>query len=545
MFLSSTTRDLGPYRSVAEKVIDSLNAEFRGRYSLTAVSMTVETQTGERRTAIEDSRRWVAEADWVVLIVAWNYGFVPESKSDASGESWEPRSVTEWEYWEATKASNPPKKCFVFLAGEKDDGEFKYQPLDVIKENYLRDLDYINSNHTEKLSKFRAALRSGRFDLFKNIDHFQQRLMQTLRRRIEKELRPPVPGEIDLESVLMVTGLLTPVRKCIEVVKLLATLKRIHDRLHTIRQLGIRRWREEVLTTWNDNGKLPIEAERTYLNGQKSVYTCITQIETIFKSLEQRVRNALDSVQIVVTHFDVNEDSIPHSCLDFEKSTDKFARKVQAAFTACNSQMTLEASELGKRHGILSERGAIARDSLALNARERDLLSVELSKSQLLHDRLQLVLAHHDEWQRHHDRFQWVDESRPAERADFRDDQDQFQIAIKPLLDDPQRTSNLVDSAAQLVAKNDAQSYVWSLIIAKVKSNLASLIVQCDRVTYDAMRKSFDDLFFQVDIETLKAVESSESRAVVLEESLTHKEVELSTTYSRINKPAVAGFATT
>lgn len=103
----------------------------------------------------------------------------------------------------------------------------------------------------------------------------------------------------------------------------------------------------------------------------------------------------------------------------------------------------------------------------------------------------------------------------------------------------------MVDSAAQLVEKNEAQRYAWSSIIAKVKSNMATMIDQRSPAAYGAMRKSFDDLFFQVDKETLKAVESSESRAVALEESLIDKEVELSATHSRINKFSLAGFGTT
>lgn len=70
VFLSSTTLDLAYYRVVAHQVIDKLNDEFNGQYSLTGKSMISEPLSGERETEVEVSRGWVAKADWIVLIVA-------------------------------------------------------------------------------------------------------------------------------------------------------------------------------------------------------------------------------------------------------------------------------------------------------------------------------------------------------------------------------------------------------------------------------------------------------------------------------------------
>jgi len=54
------------------------------------------------------------------LIVAWNYGYV------APGEE---RSVTEWEYRQSQEVCQPPKKCFIYLAGESGDDEKAYRAL--------------------------------------------------------------------------------------------------------------------------------------------------------------------------------------------------------------------------------------------------------------------------------------------------------------------------------------------------------------------------------------------------------------------------------
>ena len=366
VFLSSTTSDLMHYRVVAQRVIDTLNDEFNGIFSLTGSSMIsktqdgiTETKDGERCIAITVSRDWVREADWIIFIVGWNYGFVPEVPNGKPLEPWEPCSITEWEYWEATKLSTPPKKCFVFLAGEFGDGpDFEYRALDK-KTEPVNLMSFLTSKYSDKLASFRSTLRGGRFALFKDVEHFKELLTKTLRSKIQKDLSPS--NGLNLESVLMITGLLTPVRIYIDAVTTLATLKRLHDRLHKIRQWGIRRWREEVLARWQEDNEIPVGAELIYLNGKNTVYKMIGEIDGYFKSLEPGLQTLLHSIPRVVTHFDVGDNSVPLRRQAFERSIDLFARRVQAAFTACNWQMMqadlrLRACEKIKKTPLLCHR---------------------------------------------------------------------------------------------------------------------------------------------------------------------------------------------
>ena len=57
-------------------------------------------------------------------------------------------------------------------------------------------------------------------------------------------------------------------------------------------------------------------------------------------------------------------------------------------------------------------------------------------------------------------------------------------------------------------------------LVKKLKEHLDKLIREPGADHYDAMRKHFDDLFFQVDLETLAAVESAEARVRGVEAGL-------------------------
>ena len=521
VFLSSTTSDLAHYRTVAHQVIDALNDEFNGQYSLTGLSMTSETQSGERETAVDVSRRWVAEADWIVLIVAWNYGFVPDGEPGRLRADWEPCSVTEWEFRQATQVSDPPKKCFVFMAGERSDGaEFEYRALDMTKEP-VNLMGFLAADRADKLAAFRKTLRGGRFELFRNVEHFQQRLTQTLRRKIQKDLKPPGPDPAPepgtgIEWLLLFTGLLTPVGSCIASVKTLATLKRLHDRLHRIRQFGIRRWREVVLMRWQGEGEVPAEARAIYFEGLGDVKDLIGEIRGLFGSLAGDMQTSLGSLPRVVDHFSINGSQMPEKRELFEQSTDRFASRVQAAFTACDWQMRLVAAQLASRHQLLVGKGRVAQFSQKLTTPERHLLGDEIDQTVSLHDRLQAVLRQHNDWQRVHDDLQVVDDHRHLES---------FETAIAPVIDAAQETSRLAESAAALV-EGDARRASLNVLIDKVRRNLNSLVAHVDESAYDAMRKAFDDLFFEVDRETLKSVEESEDRSTLLEQSLRGKQAE-------------------
>src|SRR5215204_685330 len=107
--ISSTRADLDQYRREANRILTGIADEKRNRVQVLEVSMESETQSGNREFAVEVSKRWVEESDWLILIVGWNYGTISD-EPDAAG-----LSVTEWEYRHA--CGFPEKKVFAFVAG--------------------------------------------------------------------------------------------------------------------------------------------------------------------------------------------------------------------------------------------------------------------------------------------------------------------------------------------------------------------------------------------------------------------------------------------
>lgn len=507
VFLSSTTSDLASYRKVAHEVIDEINAEFIGRFSLTGSSMLSEPQSGERQTAVKVSRDWVAAADWLVLIVAWNYGFVPPGAKC---------SVTEWEYREAVENSKPPKKCFVFLAGgdEPGDGELAYFPIKGKEDNLMKWKGC--SGHEEELAAFKSRLRGGPHRLFSDIDHFRKLLASTLKRRIERELAARSDGP-NLNRILLLTGLLTPVRQCISTVRTLSTVKELHDRLHRIRQFGISNWREVVLTRWQTEGEASGESKVIFLEGLSEVKDLIGEMRALYASLTQDQQAGMPQIPRVLEHFKDGGGYKLDSRRGFQASIDRFASRVEVAFSACDWQMRQVANLLRSQHQHLSSKARVALGSDRLTADERDLLRDELAQTMALHERLQSVLEQHNEWQRVHDALEVVDQSLARE---------EFEMAIAPVIDARQETAALVAKGQGLV-EDPGRRKSCEELIATVQSTLSLLSKGGNAKAYRAMRKAFDDLFFLVDVEVLTAVRVSGQRAARLESQLLAKEEEL------------------
>lgn len=95
VMISSTRADLMQYREVASDVIKEVAEEREETVQLIEVSMEKEIQSGDREFAVAVSKKWVEKADWVVLIVGWNYGTI-STEDGADG-----LSVTAWEYQHA------------------------------------------------------------------------------------------------------------------------------------------------------------------------------------------------------------------------------------------------------------------------------------------------------------------------------------------------------------------------------------------------------------------------------------------------------------
>jgi hypothetical protein len=174
--ISSTREDLMHYRKCASKLIDKLADEFQGQLSIADVSMEHNPQSGEHEEPAEVSAAWVERADWVVVIVGWNYG----DDSDAQQLS----SYTQQEYACALRLE---RKIFAFLTGEPgSENEYRVGPNE---SSDLKDWRGIqNDQLRERLRLFREQLGRYHVEFFKNLEHFEERLEKTLRNAIREQL---------------------------------------------------------------------------------------------------------------------------------------------------------------------------------------------------------------------------------------------------------------------------------------------------------------------------------------------------------------------
>lgn len=506
IFISSTTKDLQQYRDVAEEVINAVSTSTGGnRFTLKPVSMDIKTQDGERATALEASQNWVRnECDWVVLIVAWNYGYVPDGETC---------SVTESEY-RAAIAEN--KKVFVFIPGEKGDNGKAYRVCD--RESV--DLkDWIDNNpRRPELDTFKAELRKSRLDLFRNLDDFRERLSETLRQAVTEVVFQGIAPTIDQ------LGLLPPLRDVLDEVLRLARLKRLHDTLHQIRQFGIRTWREQLLASWPDDGEPPFEAQIKYLKGAPGIVKLVERISNVVAELPDGVKKGLPKLNRVVAF---SPPAVPEcGKLDFTDATDAFATRVQSVFTDCDGQMRESALRLADFYGKLAETTGQALAKTKIAEKQAAVVRSELERGLQVHARLQQVLLNHTRWQLVHDNFEEIDlkviAAAHADNGSGAGRQRAFLRASEDFIDTGGKPVDELLTALPAVVKSapEARAANCETLAKKLKEHLDDLVREPDTEHYDAMRKHFDDLFFQVDLETLAVVESSEARVRGIETGL-------------------------
>lgn len=506
IFISSTTKDLQQYRDVAGEVINTVSTSTGGnRFTLKPVSMDIKTQDGERATALAASQNWVrSECDWVALIVAWNYGYVPDGESC---------SVTESEY-RAAIAEN--KKVFVFIPGEKSDNEKAYR----VSARETVDLkDWIDNNpRRTELDTFKAELRKSRLDLFRNLDDFRERLAETLRQAVTEEVFQGIAPTIDQ------LGLLPPLRDVLDEVTRLARLKRLHDTLHKIRQFGIRSWREELLAKWPDDGEPPLEAQIKYLKGAPDIVKLVERISNVVAELPDGVKKGLPKLNRVVAF---SPPGVPEcGKLDFTDATDAFATRVQSVFTDCDGQMQKSALRLADFYRKLAETTGQALAKTKIAEKQAAVVRSELESGLQVHARLQQVLRNHTRWQLVHDSFEVIDlKMIAAAHADNGSDAGRKRVFLQASEDFVDTGGKPVDellAALPAVMKSapEARAANCETLAKRLKEHLDDLVREPDIEHYDAMRKHFDDLFFQVDVETLAVVEGSDARVRGIETGL-------------------------
>jgi len=494
VFISSTTRDLAQYRRVATEVINTVTQNYGGNFSLIPIHMDMPLN-GERDTPQLISRSWVEEADWVVLVVAWNYGYVPLDQEF---------SVTEMEYQQAIKSDK--KKCFVFLPGDGGDpDDYRYIGLKSERPNLRKYLDDVDPLSLVSLNSFKDKLRrSSRFKLFTDIDHFREMLASALTLAVMEEIFER------LDETLVALGLRPYIEKCVSQVKSLAKVKKVHDYLHQIRQFGIQQWRENILAAWPETNEPTAKMVADYFRKRETVMGLLRDIAPIALELELDLNIYLRQTT-ELTMFRL-KDPTEGSRESFIESINKFASLVQNAFTGCNNQMKITAAALDRAMQNLNQSTTDAIKQNPLGPEQEALLVDELRNSLCIHRRLQSILINHDEWQFIHDRLEMVDSDAEVDGAEI----------VGALKLESKIQAALTDASAILEKYPDSVDLLdqWPALIERVKMHLENFVKSPTLSLYQALRKSFDNLFFKVDKETRRIVELSESRVKAIEAGL-------------------------
>ena len=184
---------------------------------------------------------------------------------------------------------------------------------------------------------------------------------------------------------------------------------------------------------------------------------------------------------------------------------------MQTAFTLADEAMLKDSHALDDLYVSFVTHLAAARNQRRLSPAEEAKLNeglqrVEKNKQHLIH-----VLDVHHCWQYQHDKLDRLNGFRRSE--DFDD-----QLANFRLIDSPQ-LSSLVKDATDELAEGDADP-ILSGKLALLGKNLAAIEPSPVLAEFDSMRKTFDDVFYQIDKRTLAAVQASEQRVRDLENRL-------------------------
>ena len=487
IMISSTRADLMQYREEASRVIRKVAGDCEKRVQLVEKSMEKEVQSGDRELAVAVSKRWVEESDWVVLIVGWNYGTI-SSDPAATG-----MSVTEWEFRHAVELG---KRTFPFVVGEPRTAN-EYRVADGENEDLKDWKDKQDEEHRAKLKAFKDSLASTHLEYFKNLRHFGERLEKTLR-----EATDPIGPGTPLADLLIAVG--PSIQQCIDKVKVIAAYKRVHDHLHEVRQNVIRPILESALIQWRRDGQLGVPVATLIAN---KVGLAEGLVRDIAYEKENSAIKGGNLLAALVRVIDMNpkidfQNQLP-DLEDFAKTVSRYSAAVQTAFTLTDAAMLKDSNALDDLHvSFVTHVGTVRqrrRLSPAEEAKLKDGLErVEKNKMHLIE-----VLDVHHGWQYQHDKLEMLNGFRRSE--DFDD-----QLA-NYLINDAPQLSSMVENATAELAQGDADP-IHSGKLALLGRNLAAISQTPVLPAFDNMRKTFDDVFYQIDKRTLAAVQASEQR---------------------------------
>jgi hypothetical protein len=296
-------------------------------------------------------------------------------------------------------------------------------------------------------------------------------------------------------------------------IKELATIKRVHDRLHCIRQFGISPWHSVLLSLWTD-GSIDTDAIVRYGDILGVVSTQIQRLEDLkpFLPLDQdRLANGMQ----MVLDFKIasKEDLKSIERKTFVELVDDFGRLVQRAFALADEAMQDCTKRLRRQYEILSKCLSEARDTRALSVDQTGRLNNTLNGVEHRLDEMDTVFDRHRDWQRLHNELEAIDLGT----------NDQFKALLGSFLRGNRRiVSDLLEGATSALASEDQR-----MLLSDIKAIEALLSVELDQTEsdiaahlYQGMRKGFDDLFFKIDKASLRFVEQSEDTVKAYETAL-------------------------
>lgn len=387
IMVSSTRADLDAYREAAAQVIESLRRAFERDLQLLDVSMERQLQTGLPEGPAAVSRRWVEEADWVVLIVGWHYG----SLSSESGT--EGLGFTEIEYRRARELG---KRVFMFLADD---------PADPALARW-KDSDAARARLIER---FRHELAE-RFFLatFADRKEFEDRLANTLHEALQRERDRRLQERFgQLGELIEAVG--PGIRDFAATVKLIGACKRVHDCLHGQLQRGVRPIRETVLADWQRSGELgPAMGKELRIalrmidrgNGALGA-----ELRALLELLPERGGELERSINEVLRDHELWQALVdaPRELGVFRQQIEDFAEELREAFRLANQYITREHRALDDLYATLMAGIEAAQRRRPLGDDERETLRLRLAEIDAMRHRLAAALQCHNRWQEAHD----------------------------------------------------------------------------------------------------------------------------------------------
>ena len=505
IFISSTRADLLQYRQRAQAVIGQLREVQEGKRTIIERSMEEAVQDGSLAGAMAVSRQWVAESNWVILIVGWNYGTIMADGSSAG------LSVTEWEYNFAVAMN---KKVFVFMAGEKGTAT-AYRPT-AGEENLVAWFVDQTPEQQKKLRELRSKLGSTHFlSYFKDIEHFEELLRKTLWRNIDDLLPVIEPGS---RLALLIIKVRPDFMACMASIRTLHHCKKIHDALHDLLAFVIKPIRDGVLPVWAGEAQLSRANERRLTEVRLQAGKLLQSIEGDSTALDAaeaprllELIGALASKETALDPFHDIAAAAEPELGTFTEGFDRFARVAQKAFKCANAKMFDEQDAFDGLHEALLSSLDKARREEHLKPDEQEVLSEEIGKLSLNKRRLLKALKVHAEWQDLHDEMTGeVDKQALAP--------DRYEDRLKEFFETYGKA--LQRLTAESVEKLDADANLDTELTASLQlfaGKLQAIGERVDAEGFDRVRSAFDNSFYIVDKRVLGVVERLMDRVVQLE----------------------------